>query len=185
MYIRLPYIIAAHIGARAGYMHRSLRDDAFDEKHAALHCVLPDRLDRLIGWRIIPGTRLLNAVESDHYNALWRFAIEALSLSASNHEVVVAVERRQRSRDLLSIFLYGNEVRYCVSFRDEVGGGRLDLLSMNHSTAGPADRNASQHCQHEFVVRFHRLILPMCLRERTAVVRDTSLASQEEGGRVL
>ena len=94
----------------------SLGDDAFDEKHTALHRGLPDRFDRLVGWRIIPGTRLLRAIELDHYYPLWRFAIEALGLTATNNTVIVAIERRQRCWDPLSIFLYGSKVRYCVGF---------------------------------------------------------------------
>jgi hypothetical protein len=103
------------------FWFRSLGGDAFDNKYAALHCALPDRLDRLIGRRVIPRKRLLRAVESDHYKARWRFALEALGLAATNDEVVVAIERRQRFRDLLSILFYGSEVRYCVGFRDDVG----------------------------------------------------------------
>src|SRR3984957_15917366 len=96
--------------------------DALDKKHTAFHCALPERLDRLIGWRIIPGTQLLRAVECDHYNALGRFAIEALGLAATNDKVVMAIERQERCRDLPSVLFYGSEVLYCVGFRDEIGG---------------------------------------------------------------
>jgi len=62
MYIRLPHNIADHIGARAGYMRRSL-EQGLQRETSGSHCVLPNRLDRLIGRRILPGKRLLDPVE--------------------------------------------------------------------------------------------------------------------------
>src|ERR1700733_8349274 len=122
---------------------KSLGGDALDKKHAAFYCVLPEGLDRLIGWRIIPGTQLLRAVECDHYNALGRFAIEALGLAATNDKVVMAIERQERCRDLPSVLFYGSEVLYCVGFRDEIGRCRLDLLGMNRSIPCRTDRDTS------------------------------------------
>jgi hypothetical protein len=72
---------AAEISAPSDLLVISL--GAFGNKHAALYCALPDWLDRPIGWRIIPGARLLSAFEGDHNNALWRLAIEALGLAAT------------------------------------------------------------------------------------------------------
>src|SRR5208282_3381568 len=52
---------------------------AFGDEHAALHRAQTERLDRLIGGRVIPGVGLLRAIECDHHNALGRaVAIEAL-----------------------------------------------------------------------------------------------------------
>jgi len=147
---------AAEISAPSDLLVISL--GAFGNKHAALYCALRDWLDRPIGWRIIPGARLLSAFEGDHNNALWRLAIEAVGLAAPYHKVVMAIERCQRSRYLLSILFYGGEVGYCVSFRDDVRRRRLELLAMNRPATSGADRNAGQNCQRQFEVRFHRFI---------------------------
>ena len=82
---------AAEISAPSDLLVISL--GAFGNKHAALYCALRDWLDRPIGWRIIPGARLLSAFEGDHNNALWRLAIEALGLAATYHKVVMAIEK--------------------------------------------------------------------------------------------
>ena len=142
---------AAEIPHRAISWFISLGSDAFGNKHAALYCALPDWLDRPIGWRIIPGARLLSAFEGDHNNALWRLAIEALGLAATYHKVVMAIERCQRSLPSLhiSILFYGGEVGYCVSFRDDVRRRRLELLAMNRPATSGADRNAGQNCQRQ------------------------------------
>src|SRR3984957_16818997 len=134
--------------------------DALDKKHAAFHRALPEGLDRLIGWRIVPGTQLLHAVEYDHYNALGRFSIEALGLAATNDKVVMAIERHQRFRDFPSVLLYCSEILYYVSFRDEISRHRFDLLGMNRPVPSHTDQDTNQHCQRQFVVRFHRSTLP-------------------------
>src|SRR5450755_4012291 len=55
--------------------------EAFDDEHTALRGVLPDRLDRLIGPRVVPLARLRGAVEGDHHDGFWRFALECLGLA--------------------------------------------------------------------------------------------------------
>src|ERR1700693_4149741 len=87
-----------------------------DDKYAALRGALPDGSDCRIGRRIVPLTRLLHAVESDYHDAApGGFALERLDLAAAND--VVVIERRQRSRDLFAVLLYGSEVGY-FGFRD-------------------------------------------------------------------
>ena len=63
-------------GGTLGWNPLLLAGDAFGDEYPALRRALPDWLDRLIGWRIVPGTRFLRAVESDHHDSLWRFALE-------------------------------------------------------------------------------------------------------------
>src|SRR6202050_3994836 len=64
----------------------SLRGDAFGEEQAAVGSTLPETPDRLIVRRIVPLTRLFNAVESDyHHEAFGRFALQSLHLAATNH----------------------------------------------------------------------------------------------------
>src|ERR1700674_1125044 len=123
---------------------------------------MSDRLDRLIGWRILPALRFLRAVELDHHEALRRFTLDRLDLAATDD--IVAIERRQRSRNLLGIFLKACGVLY-VDFRDDVTRRHLDLPRMNRRSESNADRDAYQHCQREFVVRFHGFIPPLCLCE--------------------
>src|ERR1700674_4151826 len=101
---------------------------------------MPDRLDRLIGWRILPRLRFLRAVEGNHYEALWRFAPHSMGLTATND--IVAVERRQCSRDLIRIFLKGSGIRY-IDFRDNVANWRLDLPRMNCRGARNTDCDAN------------------------------------------
>jgi len=64
-----------------------------------------------MGWRIIPDTRLLHAVEGYHDHTLWRFAVKVLSFAAANDKVVTALEWRHSFRDLLSVLFDGSEVR--------------------------------------------------------------------------
>src|SRR6266852_1391595 len=123
----------------------SLGGDAFGDKYAAFRRALPERLDRRIGWRVVPGARFLRAVKGDHHDALWRFALERLGLAATNE--VVVLERRQRFRHLLPIFLHGSGVGYIADFGDDVSRRSLDLLGMNRFGASDADRDASQHGQ--------------------------------------
>src|SRR5216684_4880602 len=137
--------------------------DAFGDKYAALRRAMPDRLDRLIGWRILPALRFLHAVEGDHHKAFWRVTLERQGLAPTNE--IMAIERRQRSRNLLPIFLKGGWVLH-IDFRKYVAECRLELACMNHGGAGNAYRNANQHCKRQFVVRFHEFIPPLCLCEQ-------------------
>src|SRR5271170_7252085 len=75
--------------------------EAFGDKYPALRGPLPDRLDRLIGRRVVPFTRFLRAVECDHHDALWCFALESLGLAPTDD--IVVIERRDRLRHLLPI----------------------------------------------------------------------------------
>src|SRR6266478_5508054 len=105
---------------------------------------MPHRLDRLIGWRILPALRFFHAVEGDHHEALWSIALESQSLAASNK--IMAIERRQRARNLLPIFLKGSGVRH-IDFRNDVAEWRLDLAGMNYRGASNSYRNADQQCK--------------------------------------
>ena len=79
---------------KATHPFRSFGGDSFDDEYAALGCALSDRLDRLIGWRIVPLTRFLRAVEGDFHDAtLRRFALESLDLTPVKNDIVM-IERR-------------------------------------------------------------------------------------------
>ena len=63
----------------------SLRRKTFHNEYAALCCVLPDRPDCRIGWRVVPFTRLLHTVEfDDHDPVLWRVSFQGLNLAGTN-----------------------------------------------------------------------------------------------------
>ena len=135
---------------------RSLRRQAFDDKYAALGRALPQRLDRGIGWRIVPGARFLRTVESDHHDrALGRFAFERLDFVASNH--VVGIERRQGFWNLGCVFLNGRKIVH-FDLGDEVAGRCLSFR-LNRPGSGNPDRDPSQSCESHLVVRFHKLVL--------------------------
>src|SRR5882672_3190417 len=117
--------------------------DAFGDKYAALRGAMPDRLDRLVGWRILPGLRFLHAVKGDHYEALWRIALDRRGLAAANE--IVTIEGRQCFRDLRPILLKCSGIRY-INFRDDVARRHLHLPSVNYRGARNADRDADQDC---------------------------------------
>jgi hypothetical protein len=54
----------------------SLRSDALDDKCSGIRRAMPDRLDRVIGRRIIPGACFLHAIKSNYHNALRRFTFK-------------------------------------------------------------------------------------------------------------
>ena len=99
-----------------------LRWQAICHKHAAYRSSLPDRLDGLIGRRVIPGKSFLGAVEREHHDTLRRLALESLSLAATDDIVEAAPERRKRFRNLFCVLLKGGAVGY-VGFRDQMAGG--------------------------------------------------------------
>jgi hypothetical protein len=61
----------------------SLRCNAFHNKHPPLRRAYPETFDRLIRRRIVPLARTYGALEFDHHDALRRFAIQHLNLSAA------------------------------------------------------------------------------------------------------
>jgi hypothetical protein len=115
---------------------------------------LPDRLDGLIGRRVIPGESFLGAVEREHHDALRRLALESLSLAATDDIVEAAPERRQRFRNLLCVLLKRSAVGY-VGFCDQIGGRRFGLLRVNRHDAHCPDRNACEHRQCQVAFRIH------------------------------
>ena len=58
-----------------------LRRQALRHIRAAYRSSLPDRLDGLVGRRVIPDKSFLGAVERDHHDAPWWLALESLSLA--------------------------------------------------------------------------------------------------------
>src|SRR5215470_4715993 len=135
-----------------------LRRQALRHKHAAYRSSLPDRLDGLIRRRVIPSKSFLGAVERDHHDALWRLALENLSLAATPDIVEAPTERRQRFRNLFRVLLKGGAVGY-LGFRDEISGRRFGLLRVNRHDAHCPDRNACQHRQRQLAVLIHLLAL--------------------------
>jgi hypothetical protein len=154
---------------RPGELWPSLEREAFGDEYAALRGALPDRLDRHVGWRVLPSMSFLHAVERDYRDPLGRFAFHRLDLDGAKE--IVGVERRQRFRDLLRIFLKGGGVRD-IDFRDNVAWWRLDLLRVNRRGSSNADRDASQNRQCQFVVRLHGLIPLIASCEQAVAVEQ-------------
>jgi len=135
----------------------SLRRQAFDDEYAAFGGTLPQRPDRGIGWRVIPGARLLHAVERDHHDpALGRFTFESLDFVASDHLVVI--ERCEGFRNPGTVFLHGREIVH-LDFGNDVAGRCVRLSRLNGPGASNPDRDPSQNCESHFVVRFHNFVL--------------------------
>src|SRR5438105_6820387 len=129
-----------------------LRCYTFDDKYAARRRAMPDGLDGLICRGILPGARLLRAVESDHDETILGCgALDCFNLAAANE--VMGVVRLQRVRNLGAIFRERCGVMD-VDFRDDVARRGLRLLRMN-GHPGHTDDYAGKHRQYQFVIRFH------------------------------
>src|SRR5258708_13075698 len=124
---------------------------------------MPDWLDLLIRWRILPALRFLHAVEGDHDKALWCFTLDGQGLAATND--VMAIERSECSRNLLPIFLKGSRVCH-IDFRDDVSKCRFGLPRVNSRGTSNAYRHATQYCKRYFLLLFHAYIPPFYLCEQ-------------------
>ena len=122
-----------------------LRSGAFNDKYTALRRAMTDRLDGIVRRRIFPGLRFLHAVERDHHEALRRFAFNGGEFAAAND--IVAIRRRDGSRNLIRVFLKRSRVGD-IDFRHDVAGQHLGLPRMNRRGACRADQSANEHRQH-------------------------------------
>src|SRR5579864_7367441 len=132
-----------------------LRSGAFNDEYAALRRAMTNRLDGIVRRRIFPSLRFLDAVERDHHKALRRFAFNGGEFAAAND--IVAIRRRDSSRNLIRVFLKGSRVGD-IDFRHDVAGQQLGLPRMNRRGACRADQSANEQSQHQFRVRFHSFI---------------------------
>ena len=101
---------------------------------------------------------MLEAVEGDDHDALGRVALKRHGLAGASDEV--AVEGRERCRDLLGIFLHGGRVGY-FDFTDQIGWGRFCLLGADGRGAGDTYGDAHQNCQEQLTIRLH--VIPSCI----------------------
>ena len=118
-----------------------MRSNAFRNEHAALGGAVPERLNRLVRWRVLPSNSLLDTIKNEHHETpLGSIALYWRDLAATNQ--VFAVKGSQRARYSRSIFL---ECGWVINFkfRDDIPGTDLDLLRADSAAANAADCNAS------------------------------------------
>jgi hypothetical protein len=100
-----------------------LRSNAFHNEHKALSGAVPERLNRLVRWRILPSDSLLDAIKCDHHETPFRsVTFEWRDFAATNQ--VLTLKGSQCARYRCPIFL---ECGWVINFKfsDDIAGATL------------------------------------------------------------